>query len=237
VPNHSTKNPAFVLLTMGAVAGMFGLAGLPAYAFQEGSQTVDYASDSTQSLTVSAEAASSLLARDAFTATTPEELQAQRDAAAAAAAASAASQARSAISITAATGRAAGDDYPFYGMGGMSPLNYYAGECVDFVAWRLNRDIGSTSAPFRWVWSNLTPGGGSATSWTSQWYAAGRTVSNVPVPGAVAVTDYYHVAYVNSVNADGTVFLEEYNYAAHHTYGTRTVPASSVIAYLYPPGY
>ena len=51
------------------------------------------------------------------------------------------------------TVRAEGDDYPWwnelpddYG-GGLSPLRYYYRECVDFVAWRLNRDAGVTSAP------------------------------------------------------------------------------------------
>ena len=217
-----------MLLTMGAVAGMFGVVGLPAYAFQEGEQTVSYASDSTQKLTVSSLAAASVLSRDAFTATTPEELAAQRAAAARA-------EAQAAAYALAAVNRAPGDDYPFFGREGLSPLNYYAGECVDFVAWRLNRDQGSTGAPFRWVWANLTPGGGSATNWTSAWHAAGRTVSSVPIPGSVAVTDYYHVAYVASVNGDGTVTVEEYNYGNYHQYGVRTIPASSVLAFLYPP--
>lgn len=34
-----------------------------------------------------------------------------------------------------------------------------------------------------------------------------------------------HVAYVQSVNSDGTVSLEEYNWGNDHSYHTRTIPA------------
>lgn len=232
MPTRSTKNPVFVLLTMGAVGGMFGVLGLPAYASQEAEEAPTFAAisaEDAQSLLVNADAAALLAPRDAFTATTHEELAEQR-----------AAEARAAVAAYYASYvpsvRAGGDDYPFAGQGGLSPLRYYAGECVDFVAWRLNRDAGSTSAPFRWTWANLTPGGGSATNWTSAWYAAGRTVSNVPISGSVAVTDYYHVAYVRDVYADGTILVEEYNYGNYHQYGTRVIPASSVLNFLYPPG-
>jgi surface antigen len=228
VPSHSTKNPLFALLVMGAVGGMFAVAGLPSYAPQEADAApVQYAvqHEESQSLVASSSVVAALTARDGFTATTPEELAAQKAAAA-----------RALLASYVPSVRAPGDDYPWAGAGGLSPLRYYAGECVDFVAWRLNRDVGSTSAPFRWTWSNLTPGGGSATNWTSAWQATGRTVSNVPVPGSVAVTDYYHVAYVRDVNADGTVLVEEYNYGNYHQYGQRVIPASSVLAFLYPPG-
>src|SRR5690606_6524271 len=53
---------------------------------------------------------------------------------------------------------AMGDDYPWateLGMaqgGGLSPLNYFVRQCTDFVAWRLNRDAGSTHAPFKYTW-------------------------------------------------------------------------------------
>ena len=42
------------------------------------------------------------------------------------------------------------------------------------------------------------------------------------------------MAYVNSVNPDGTVTLEEYNYVPG-MYSQRTIPASSVVSFLYPP--
>ncbi|WP_148060353.1 MULTISPECIES: CHAP domain-containing protein [unclassified Rathayibacter] len=172
--------------------------------------------------------------------------------AAAAAAAAAAEEASGTSTGAAATGRSAGtsssvtpreegDDYPWRDAltddqgGGLSPLRYYYRECVDFVAWRLNRDQGSTGAPFKWTWGNLTPGGGSAYAWAGQWASHGWETSTTPVPGAVAWFNGNHVAYVQSVNGDGTVSLEEYNWGNDHAYHARTIPASSVPLFLYPP--
>jgi len=230
----ASKNPASVLLTMTAVGGMFMVFGLPAYADTDEAviETTAVVSErDTQTLFVSANVAGLAASRDAFTATTPEELVAIRaEAARVAAVAAAASY------VYRDPGpRQAGDDYPFRGMSGLSPLRYYAGECVDFVAWRLNRDAGSTGAPWAWTWSNLTPGGGSAVSWRSQWERRGWPVSGTPVAGAVALTDYDHVAYVKEVYGDGSVLVEEYNYGNHHAYGQRVLGPGSVLAFLYPP--
>lgn len=79
------------------------------------------------------------------------------------------------------------------------------------------------------------PGGGSAYAWAGQWASHGWETSSTPVPGAVAWFNGNHVAYVQSVNADGTVSLEEYNWGNDHAYHARTVPASSVALFLYPP--
>jgi hypothetical protein len=135
---------------------------------------------------------------------------------------------------------AMGDDYPWateLGMGqggGLSPLRYFVRQCTDFVAWRLNRDAGSTSAPFKYDWSSLTPGGGSAHSWKSQWEKHGWPVSTTPAPGWVAwFPGGNHVAYVNSVLADGSVFIEEYNWGAD-VYNQRIINAGEAI-YLSPP--
>lgn len=136
--------------------------------------------------------------------------------------------------------RALGDDYPWPDAlsrpqgGGLSPLNYYYRECVDFVAWRLNRDAGTTAAPFRWVWSNLAQG--SAYSWKRHWENKGWTTSATPIPGAVAwFPGGNHVAYVSGIMPDGAVALEEYNYSVDHGYSQRVIPASGAY-YLYPPG-
>jgi surface antigen len=236
---NSQKNPAGVLLTMAVVGGMFVVAGLPAYAVsvtEEAPQSL--VSGTAQSLSVSYRADAGSSIRDAFSATTPEELAAKkaeeaRVAAALASAAAFSTSGSSNYTYNFSGPRQPGDDYPWYGMEGMSPLRYYYGECVDFVAWRLNRDQGYYG-PFRWDWGTMTPGGGSAASWTSAWHNKGWPVSSTPVAGAVAVIGYNHVAYVNSVNADGTVFLEEYNYGNYHQYSTRTVPAGAA-TYLYPP--
>jgi surface antigen len=135
--------------------------------------------------------------------------------------------------------RELGDDYPWPDQlhrgqgGGLSPLNYYYRECVDFVAWRLNRDAGSTSAPWRWVWSNLAQG--SAYSWKNAWESHGWPTGSTPKVGAVAWTPGgNHVAYVTGVLADGSVVLEEYNYSVDHGYSQRIAPASAFY-YLYAP--
>lgn len=219
---------------MAAVGGMMAVAGLPAYAATSAqtNTTPPVTRADAQSVDADLSVAASGV-RDSFTATTPEEL-----AAAATAALQVASRASisSTYTYTDPGPRQGGDDYPFRGQEGLSPMNYYMGECVDFVAWRLNRDAGSTGEPFKWVWSNLTPGGGSATGWTSAWQNHGWPVSGTPVAGAVAVTQYDHVAYVKEVYGDGTVLIEEYNYGNYHQYGQRVIAASSVNAFLYPPG-
>lgn len=142
---------------------------------------------------------------------------------------------------------AAGDDYPWstetiLDDGGVfSPLRYGYRECVDFVAWRINRDAGvGPNGPWKYTWGELTPGGGHAVQWKGHWESRGWAVSKTPQPGAVAwwgysVSAWGHVAYVQAVNPDGSVVLEEYNYGFNHAYNTRTVPASSVEAFLSPP--
>lgn len=230
------KNPISVVTTMVAVAGMFAVAGLPAYA-----TTLDQhakvaataaATINAQSVIVDARVAPLAALRDGYVATSPEQLaQMSRDAA------------RAALNqaYNASGARALGDDYPWpYELadiqgGGLSPLNYFYRECVDFVAWRLNRDAGSFQAPFKWVWSNLTPSGGNASQWLYAWQNHGWQTSNTPIVGSVAWFNGNHVAYVTRVNADGTIFIEEYNHGGTHVYGQRTIPATQVAMFLYPP--
>jgi len=137
---------------------------------------------------------------------------------------------------TASIQRFIGDDYPFRDLGmGMSPLSYALQNCTDFVAWRLNRDAGSAAAPWLMTWSYLTPNGGDAYEWESNWEAHGWIVSAVPVVGSVAwFPGLNHVAYVAKVNANGSVLIEEYNNNVRYTYDTRTIPVGSA-TYLYPP--
>ena len=121
--------------------------------------------------------------------------------------------------------------------GGLSPLGYYYRECVDYVAWRLNVAAGTRSSPYKWVWSTLTPLGGEASDWRANWVARGWKVSSKPAVGAVAWWGGIdHVAYVQAVNGDGTITLNEYNWGGNHTFGVRIVSASNPEAYLYYPG-
>lgn len=146
------------------------------------------------------------------------------------------------ISTNCAAAKLAGNDYPWQSspIGTLSPLGYDYRECVDFVAYRLNRDAGAGHAPWKYTWSNLTPLGGNAAQWKTSWQAHGWEVSHTPVAGSVAwwgrgrAGSLGHVAYVQAVNSTGTVALEEYNWN-DNAYSTRTVPASSVGDFLYPP--
>jgi len=137
----------------------------------------------------------------------------------------------------------AGNDYPWQSspVGVLSPLGYDYRECVDFVAYRLNRDAGVTTGRWKYTWANLTPLGGDALDWKLNWEAHGWQISHTPIAGSVAwwgagsAGSLGHVAYVQAVNANGTVALEEYNWDDNHTYSTRTIAASAVSDFLYPP--
>ena len=222
--------------TIVAVAGFFASATIPAIAASNGDDlelapTVASAKLADSSLEVSLDVVGTSASRESFSATTATDLASQRDNALKAANFDAYQQSGA---------REKGDDYPWFSElsnnqgGGLSPLNYYYRECVDFVAWRLNRDAGSTEAPFKWDWHNLTPSGGNAYQWKYNWEQNGWKTSTTPVQGSVAWFGY-HVSYVTSVNDDGTVTLEEYNFSSDHLYGKRTIAATDVVLYLYPP--
>ncbi len=223
-------------LTIVAVIGLFGSVALPAYAMapraDADSGTLTAAKDTEAALTVSENATIATTVRGAFQATTATDLRSQKRTAAMAA---------NYEAYMASGAREKGDDYPWFSElsnnqgGGLSPLNYFYRECVDFVAWRLNRDAGSTSAPFVYDWSTLTPSGGNASQWKYAWTSKGWPTSTTPIAGAVAWYNYNHVAYVKQVNADGTIVVEDYNQAGMHQYDIRTVPANDAQLYLYPP--
>jgi surface antigen len=147
------------------------------------------------------------------------------------------------VNTTCIAAKQAGNDYPWQSspVDTLSPLGYDYRECVDFVAYRLNRDAGVTSGPWKYTWANLTPLGGDALDWKENWEAHDWEVSHTPVVGSVAwwgagsAGTLGHVAYVQAVNANGTVELEEYNWDDNHTYSTRTIAATAVDDFLYPP--
>lgn len=235
------NGPLRVFATVLVVPAIVGTVALPAYAFIPGgsgfetSGTFSLSVAEAQDVDVSGLANGAPLSSDAYSVTTKAEI----DAAAAEAerAAYGAQLNRSGAYYTPAQ-QAEGDDYPWwnetpddYG-GGLSPLRYYYRECVDFVAWRLNRDAGVTSAPWKWDWSNLASG--SAYVWADEWVRHGWATSSDPIVGSVAWFPYNHVAYVQSVNSDGTVTIEEYNQNSDHSYHVRVIPSGSAL-YLYPP--
>ena len=232
------RKQATSVLVIGAVAMLVAPMALPAFAFEPVQEEVTYADVESVTVEVSDSAARYESERETFSATTVAELASTRAAAAAAAAAATARSAsiRSAVYNPSTSAAAAGDDYPFRAgpLKQLSPLRYIYRECVDFVVWRMNRDAGSTSAPFKYTWGYLTPNGGNARDFKAAWLAHGWPTSNSPVAGDVAWWGNNHVAYVKAVNADGTVALEEYNYV-RYTYSERTIPASQVDLFLSPP--
>ncbi|KUM36405.1 amidase [Arthrobacter sp. EpRS71] len=153
----------------------------------------------------------------------------------------------------------AGDDYPWkdsptwmqVGTGSAaSPLGMFYRECVDFALWRVNQQMGSTSAPFKFLNGNFRPDGqglGSALTWKAGWDAKGWPSGKTPRVGAVvwyspgtggADPQYGHVAVVKEVKDDGTYVEEGYNGNPppdDHNYYTRTVKSSVPSAFLYLP--
>jgi hypothetical protein len=135
------------------------------------------------------------------------------------------------------------NDYPWKTapVNGLSPLRYSYRDCVDFVAWRINRDSGVKKAPWKWTWGNLRKTNGNAIGWKHDWELHGWKTGITPVPGAIAwfgssAGALGHVAYVQAVDTvNKTVHLEEYNWGAKQAYHTRTIKWSSVDSFLASP--
>ncbi|MCL2788185.1 MAG: CHAP domain-containing protein [Micrococcales bacterium] len=111
-----------------------------------------------------------------------------------------------------------GDDYPYRGRSGfITEFGYYAGNCVDFVAWRLNVQAGITSPPWQFK------GFGNAVQWIQ---GHENVADRTPALGSVAYwnrSELGHVAIVSEVHADGTIVTEEYNWGRDYSYHTRTL--------------
>jgi surface antigen len=113
----------------------------------------------------------------------------------------------------------------------LSSRGYAYRNCTDYVAWKLQSANGFAAIS----------GWGYGYQWGGRATAAHYTVDMVPAPGAVAwynsgafgMSSYGHVAYMESVNADGTVNLSEYNNPADGNYHTRTIVASQVSGYIH----
>lgn len=132
------------------------------------------------------------------------------------------------LALLVAPARATGNDYPWQWSdpNQLSELSFNYRNCTDFVAWRLNRQSGVTSAPWRFTWSNLAgPGGnGHAIGWKDGAASRGYRVDGTPQIGSVAWWGASrggglgHVAIVSAVNLDGSVNIEQYN-ASPFNYG------------------
>lgn len=106
---------------------------------------------------------------------------------------------------------------------GTSGNLYTAGQCTWYVFDKVDGNIGST-------WGN-------ANNWANAAASAGHTVNNTPEAGSILQTSegaFGHVAYVESVNEDGSVTVSEMNYAGGpFNTTTRTISAGEAGSYNY----
>jgi len=110
------------------------------------------------------------------------------------------------------------------------PWKFYNRECTSFVAWRLNsRNHVAFNDYYRGPkWSH-------AKYWDNVARSLKIPVNGTPAVGAVAQTDagsMGHVAWVESVNSNGTVTIEEYNRANTGRYSERKV-SKALFSYIH----
>lgn len=96
---------------------------------------------------------------------------------------------------------------------------------------------------FAWGWRNAhgspMPGGGAlgnAYSWASVATSYGYAVNHTPAYGAVFQTGagyYGHVGIVTAVNSDGSITVQEMNYAGYNVITESTIPANQVGNFYY----
>lgn len=99
----------------------------------------------------------------------------------------------------------------------IDPNGYYYRNCTSYVAWRVMAETGKTAY-----------GLGNANTWDDYAKDKGYVVDSTPEPGDAAVWDYTysgdkygHVAYVESVNNDGSVNITDYNFSSRGGPGSR----------------
>ena len=94
--------------------------------------------------------------------------------------------------------------------------------CTDWVAYRIGKVDG------KYVPSGL----GNANSWDNRASIYGISTGSEPRAGAAAVSNvgyYGHVMYVESVNANGSIVISEYNGNGMGKYSLKTISASGLV--------
>ena len=122
------------------------------------------------------------------------------------------------------------------------PWDFYNRECTSFVAWRLNQTYG-----FIALTNNLTtppsivPPRSAHFGNAGEWFTAATTMGirtdGPPAPGDVAwfasgtagASGTGHVAWVESVNSDGTITIEDYNWHGNGFYRNGNSDPSAII--------
>lgn len=87
----------------------------------------------------------------------------------------------------------------------VDPWGMYTRECVSYAAFKVNQAYGNM--PY---WGGI----GNANQWDDNARRIGIPIGTTPKPGAVGVVDggyYGHVAWVESVNSDGTINISHFN--------------------------
>jgi surface antigen len=110
----------------------------------------------------------------------------------------------------------------------VDPWGMYNRECVSYAAWKVHQNYGNM--PY---WGGI----GNANQWDNNAVRFGIPYGSTPKPGSVAVFNagrWGHVAWVESVNANGSINLSEYNWNGDGQYHERrNVSAGSVDAFIY----
>ncbi|MCD8820517.1 CHAP domain-containing protein [Staphylococcus gallinarum] len=100
---------------------------------------------------------------------------------------------------------------------------YTSGQCTWYVFDKRAKDGNTIST----LW-------GDARNWATQAAASGLTVNHKPEVGSILQTGegpYGHVAYVERINSDGSIFISEMNWIAPYITSTRTISSSQVSSY------
>jgi surface antigen len=93
---------------------------------------------------------------------------------------------------------------------------YDIDNCTSYVAWRIHKEFGVNIAGWK-----------DGSNWAQAAHSAGYKVSGmdsdkkIPEAGDIAQWDSNHVAFVTSVNEDGSVNVAEYNHDEHGHFDTR----------------
>lgn len=143
-----------------------------------------------------------------------------------------------------------GDDYPFKDPTGVftteaDPWSLYKRQCVSFVAWRINVQMGwKEGEEYPFTPAKLGVGlFGNANQWKDT-VGSKYKMDTTPKVGAIAWWDSFwvspsnvtgeagHVAIVSAVHPDGTIEVEEYNFNPL-AYSSRKFPVGDVTGFIH----
>ena len=134
---------------------------------------------------------------------------------------------------------------PVDAQGPADPWGLYKRECVSFVAWRMNQQMGwkeGEDYPFTMATMGLS-GRGNAQYWMDGLVAQGYAFDHTPAPGAIAwwasngaegIGEAGHVAVVKEVLESGKVLIEQYNaYPEEWGYSVQEIDVNFPTGYIH----